>query len=449
MFDFTKIKRVHMLGIGGASMQNLALLSQRLGMTVSGSDMVNTHTIKFLNDRGIDACVGSDCSAIDRADLVVYSSAIDQNDTQLLYANSHGKMVLERKKYLAYVSSLFARVIGIAGSHGKSTTSAMVSFVLDNLNCNLTTHLGCKPIGSDSFIYSDKHDIFVCEACEYRRSFLELSSFVGVITCIDYDHPDTYPTRQSLYEAFGKFVQNSQNCIMSEQAKEILQMPCISYGFGSDNDYIAINIKENRGKYSCTIKHREQSVHISLNVYGKFNILNALCCVAVCNTLGYDMVEIVSILEKFCGIERRFECKGKMDNGARVIIDYAHHPTEIAQSISTASRIAKGKVWTIFQPHTYSRTAMLMQEFVDSFYWSDEIILLPTYSAREVESDGMSSWELYKKMFDNGQVCIYMEDWTDVVSEVQRMSDSDDIILVLGAGDIYKMGDMLLGGYVG
>ena len=433
-----------MIGIGGASMQNLALLSQKLGLEVSGSDRSYSDVLERLKSHGIRVVVGSDCEEVERADLVVYSSAVGQDDTERTYALNVGKMEIERKEYLGALSKLFDRVVSIGGSHGKSTMSAMVAWVLARVGADITTHLGCKPIGCEGFVYADKRDIFVCEACEYRRSFLELDSYIGVITAVDYDHPDTYPTRQDLLRAFEEFGQKSQILIMSEQAKSQLKLPCVSYGMSEDCDYFARKIRQNRGKYRCQVVHDGQSVNLNLNVYGKHNLLNALGAVAVCNTLGYDLAEIVKFLEGFCGIERRFECKGKMKSGARIVVDYAHHPTEIEAAINTASQMTKGKIWTIFQPHTYSRTAKLMDEFVDSFYWSDEIILLPTFSAREEEKDGKNSWELYQKLLDSGQICIYAQDMQSVADGVRNMTGSDDIVLVLGAGDVNKMAEMLM-----
>ncbi len=425
-------------------MQNLAFLSQKLGMSVSGSDRENSDTIGYLQSKSIEAYVGADCRVVDRADLVVFSSAVGQDDIERVYAQNSGKIVIERKTYLGLLSQLFDRVVSVAGSHGKSTMSAMIAYVIGRLGGDVTTHLGCKPVGWNGFLYSDKRDILVCEACEYRRSFLELDSYIGVITGIDYDHPDTYPSKKDLCQAFATFGQKSNILIGSEQAKSILKMPCISYGFSRQNDYFAENIKENHGKYSCAVCHQGERVDLNLGLYGKHNLLNALGAVAVCNTLGYDMTSIVEVLADFGGIERRFECKGKMPSGARVIIDYAHHPTEIAAAISTANRLGRGKVWTVFQPHTYSRTASLLNEFACSFYWSDEIILLPTFSARESENDGKNSFDLYHKLLEKGQVCVYAENREEVAKSLKKMTSKEDIVLVLGAGDVNKLADMLV-----
>ncbi|MDE6189763.1 MAG: UDP-N-acetylmuramate--L-alanine ligase, partial [Clostridia bacterium] len=385
---------------------------------------------------------------------VVYLSAIGDSDPELHFARRNKIRCMERKAYLAVLASECKSVIAIAGSHGKTTTTAMLCHVAERIPLEFMGHVGGIINGEDSNFINTGRDYFITEACEYRRSFLSLNPDIGVLLNSDYDHPDTYPDRESMDEAFRQFVEQSKVAVVEEECFKRLRLSAIdnakdkiyTFGFGDDADFRAVNVKHTDGKFSFDLVYDGGRVNnITTGLYGRHNILNALAVLAVSYLIWLDLKEAAALVEDFEGVDRRFSEKGKLNgNGARVIVDYAHHPNEIAATIDTVRLMGKGKIIAVFEPHTYSRTKALLEDFGHCFYWADELIILPTYSAREKSEQGLDGSDLAEYINTHGEGALYLESYEKVCEYVKRNAGERDIVLALGAGSIDKLGDMLV-----
>ena len=447
MFGFN---RIHFIGIGGISMSALAMLTSEAGVWVSGSDRCDSDTLQRLKESGINAYVGSNNSVVSGCDLVVYTAAIGDEDLELKFARANKIRCMERKAYLALVSKTCKSVIAIAGSHGKTTSSAMLCDVFDKMALPFKGHVGgiIKSVGKNYIDTGD--DYFVTEACEYGRSFLSLEPDVGVILNCDYDHPDTYPTKESMYEAFVKFAEQSKIVVIGEEAYSILDLSKVdrdkvyTFGFGEGAYYRAVNIKSSDGKFSFEALCDGKSLGVfSLDICGRHNILNALSVIAICHLNWLDMAVVSHCISRFDGVDRRFTDCGHTPEGARVIVDYAHHPKEISATIDTLRLMSKGRIIAVFEPHTYSRTKALLEEFAESFYWVDDLIILPTYGARESAEEGLGGDGLAGYINKNGEGALYLPDYGSAKAYIRSSATSRDVVIVLGAGSVNVLGGML------
>lgn len=446
MLTFDEISKIHFVGVCGASLSVLATLCLDMGLSVSGSDLRDCALTEYLRERGAHCVVGHDVSAIRDADLVVYSSAISQDDPELAFARQIGVPCIERKDFLPLIASRFCKTISVSGSHGKTTTSLMIEHVMCKLGCKFAAHIGGEEVnGSPTPTYTG-NEFFLSEACEYRRSFLCLQSWLGVITSIDYDHPDTYSDARQYAQAFEEYRSRCVRCITTQECASVLASHdnLVVCGFLPSCDYYASDLEQDRGKFIYTLTHGSEVSLVKLAVVGKHNVVNSMLAIAVTHSLGYSLRSVCEALSDFEGVKRRMECKGKTDRGARVIVDYAHHPTEIKTAIDTALMMTRGKIWVVFQPHTYSRTAALLDGFVDSFYWCDELIIAPTYSARESKSDGADAFDLYCALVERGKMACYIDDNKKIADYLTKSAENNDLILILGAGDIANLATLLV-----
>ncbi|MDE6474256.1 MAG: UDP-N-acetylmuramate--L-alanine ligase [Clostridia bacterium] len=447
MFDFN---RIHFIGIGGISMSALAMLTSEAGVWVSGSDRCDSEILQKLKGYGINAYVGSNNSVVSGSDLVVYTSAVGGDDSELKFARANKIRCMERKAYLALMAKTCKSVIAVAGSHGKTSVSAMLCHIFDKMALSFKGHVGgmIKSVGANYIDTGD--DYFITEACEYGRSFLSLEPDIGVILNCDYDHPDTYPTKESMYEAFVKFAQQSKVVVIGEEAFDVLDLRSVdrdkvyTFGFGEDAYFRAVNVQNDGGKFRfdalCDGKHIGK---FDLNIYGRHNVLNALAVIAVCHLNWLDMAEVAHCVSDFDGVDRRFADCGRTPSGARVIVDYAHHPKEISATIDTVRLMTKGRIIVVFEPHTYSRTKALLNEFTDSFYWADDLIILPTYGARESQDEGLGGDGLARYINKNCEGALYLQDYESARQYVQNNSTARDVVVVLGAGSVNALGEML------
>lgn len=433
-------------------MSALAYLTSESGVWVSGSDRNDSPTLRRLSDYGINAYVGSNNSVVAKSDLVVYSSAIGDEDPELKFARRNKIRCMERKAYLALIASECKNVIAIAGSHGKTTTTAMLCKVAELIPLEFMGHVGGIVNGEGSNCFDTGRDYFITEACEYQRSFLSLNPDIGVVLNSDYDHPDTYPTEQSMKEAFVQFVEQSRVAVVEENCFKQLRLSALdnakdkiyTFGFSEDADFRAVNLTQKDGKFVFDIIYEGGKVHnVALNLYGKHNVLNALAVFAVCYLIWLDGREVAKYIESFEGVDRRFSERGKLKCGARVIVDYAHHPNEIEATVDTVRLMSKGKIIAVFEPHTYSRTKALLEEFGKCFYWVDELIILPTYSARENSDMGLDGNALANYLNARGEGVIYLENYEQAGEYVNQIAKERDIVLVLGAGTIDELGNIL------
>lgn len=449
MLDF---RRIHFIGIGGSSMSALAMLASESGAWVSGSDREDSLMLKNLKSRGLNVYTGSNNSIVAQSDLVVYSGAIGDDDTELKFARTNRIRCMERKAFLALLAKECKNLIAFSGSHGKTTATAMLCYVFNHAGVGFKGHFGGIMSQGKCNYFNTGDDYFVTEACEYKRSFLALEPTVGVILNSDYDHPDTYRDTEEMYEAFRQFGEQSDVVLVEENSYKTLDMRKIensrdkvyTFGLSEDADFRAVNISQKEGRFSfCVLFRGQKLTDVNLKVYGKHNVMNALAVIAVCRILWKNVKEAARLIESFEGVDRRFSIMGKCKSGARVIADYAHHPREICATIDTLRLMTKGRIVAVFEPHTYSRTKALMDDFAHCFFWTDELIILPTYSAREKRSDGYDGVDLACYINKGGECALYMDSYDKAREYLTEHTSPNDVILVLGAGSVYSLAQSL------
>lgn len=446
--DF-KGKVIHFIGIGGISMSGLAQILSRKGFVVQGSDIVKNEETEFLNFIGIKVFFGHSPKNLDGVDVVVYNSAIHDDNAEFIEAKRRGIVMLKRAEVLGIVANCFKWVVAVAGSHGKTTASAMIGEIFLKAKVDPTLHIGGKMnyIGSNYFLGKGRH--FVTEACEYEDNFLEISPDVAVLLNIDSDHLDYFKNLDNLKDSFLDFKRNIRcggivvACQDDKNLKQIRNDGNVTtFGFSSKSDMRATNVREyESGKYQFDAEFMGSYLGtVKLNIFGKHNIYNALAATVVSLAFGIDFGTVKSALENFCGVERRCEEVGNI-NGARVIHDYAHHPEQIKKMIDVACKIRPlgGRVTVVFEPHTFSRTKYLINDFAKSFKRADMVVLLPVYSARERESEGFDSKILMERVSKYNKNIKLAQSYDEVLDCLKRIANHDDVILVLGAGSIEQL----------
>ena len=446
------MKKIHFIGIGGISMSALARLSKSYGYEVQGSDIEDTHITQMLNGLGITTYIGHNPKNIDGVDTVVYNSAIKLDNTELIHAKEIGLLIFERSKFLGMIAAEYKKVISISGMHGKTTTVGMVAQTLIGLKANPTVHIGGELSQISGNLYIGGKDYFVTEACEYKRNFLTLTNFISVILNIEKDHMDYYTDIDDIKEAFTQFANNTGfggAVVLNGDDKivssiNVKRSKSITFGLNSKLDVYAKHIGQKCGQYFFTVYIKNKRIgKIKLSVVGKHNIYNALATVAVLYALKFNIKKSLKFISEFKGVKRRFELIGKY-NGASIISDYAHHPTEIAAVIKAAREITSGKVICVFQPHTYTRTRALLKEFGQCFSGTDLVIIANVYAARENSIKEGSSSVLFNEVKKFCSNCLLIEDFPAIIEKVRATANKRDIVLVLGAGNINKIADEIL-----
>ena len=439
--DFNKI---HFVGIGGISMSALATLLASKKYNVTGNDDNDSDIVQDLRSKGIKVSIGNDLDDIKVADLVVYTNAISQNSPTISLAKKLNKPMLERAQLLGMISSEYREVIAISGTHGKTTTTAMLGIIFKTANLFPTIHMGGISNDWNSNLQIGHKKYFVTEACEYNKSFLHLRPSVSIITNIEPDHMDCYHNIEELQSAFLQFARQTKDCLVingdtvpSDIPKSKSQQNLITFGLSPTNHYYAKNLKASNGKYSFDCYYKNENLgNIQLNIVGKHNVYNALGAIATSLYFGIQFDDIKKALSIFSGVNRRFEKIYDADN-LLMIHDYAHHPTEIKCSIRTAKQIAQGRLIVIFEPHTYSRTCALIDYFATAFNGADKVIILPTYPARESYILGGDAIDLFYRVAEHTPETQYFQHLHALFNELDKDTKSGDTLLWLGAGTIY------------
>lgn len=428
-------------------MSSLAKLMLCQGKKVSGSDIQYSHEVETLVEWGASVIIGSDPESVAGAELVVYTSAIKDDDPELTYARTNGIACIERQIFLSEVASDYQYIICIAGSHGKTTTTAMLAEVFDACSTQFTAHIGGNTTSHGNLIYKG-NKFFITEACEYKRNLLYLRPDIAVVLNAEYDHPDTYNNLQQVCDTFCEFCSLALARGVAIVGKENGLYPppknAITYGLENENGYSLTNIAHTEmGCYKCDICNAGTTeAQLDLSISGIHNLFNATACYIVAMQCGLDPKTVIKSLNSFGGVARRFECKG-MVKGCRIITDYAHHPTEITSAIATAKVQCEGKLHVVFQPHTYSRTASLFHEFTTCFNGADNLLLFTEYPARETPQCGTTCHTLYKAISaKNSNVCYY-NNLLSLASKVLTIIAPNDILLICGAGDIENLTPLL------
>jgi len=448
-----KVRQIHFVGIGGIGMSGIAEVLLNLGYAITGSDVSLSDITQRLTSLGAVIFSGHQASYLRDADVVVTSTAVKDDNPEVLEAHRRNIPVIPRAEMLAELLKMKFSV-AVSGSHGKTTTTSMVSTVLAYGGLDPTMVIGGKlaSIGSNAKIGDG--EIIVAEADESDGSFLKLNPCLAVITNIDREHLDYYRDIEEIKAAFLKFANivpfygSTILCLDNEHVREILpqiKRKVITYGLTSPADYQATEmvLTGPLSKFSVSCRG-ERLGEVTLNVPGRFNIANALATIAVARELDMPFDAIRKGLEAFVGVHRRLEIKGKV-NGVTVVDDYGHHPTEIRETLAAARQVWKDRIIVVFQPHRYTRTQKLFNEFLTAFPDADYLIVTDIYAASEKPIEGVSAANLCEGIRAHGhQNVIYLSGFDEMTDHLLAMAKPSDVIITQGAGSVWKVGEEFL-----
>ena len=453
--NLKKYKKIHMIGIGGVSMSGIAEILTNWGIQVSGSNNVDSEILHILNDSGIKTFIGHDAKNIENPDCVVFTAAISQDNPELVRAKELGIPVIERSDFLGELTRCYKNTIAVSGTHGKTTTTSLVSLCFVEALADPSIQVGAiiKELGGNYRVGNSEN--FIIEACEYVESFLKFSPKSEIILNIDNDHLDYYKNMENVKNAFIKYVKllpEDGHLVINADDANCLDLPiyskapAIKYGIENDDvDFLGQNISfdENGFPEFDVYKYGEFYGHFELSIPGKHNILNALSCIALCDAYGISVEHIQSALKKFTGADRRFQFKGML-NGAEVYDDYGHHPTEVEATAKALNNKKYNESWVVFQPHTFSRTFNHLDDFAHSLLHFDNIIITDIYAARETNTYNISSQDLADAIIKLGKDAKYIPTLEGCASYLKEHVKKDDIVLTLGAGTVTNIGPMIV-----
>ena len=441
-------KYVHFIGIGGISMSGIAKILLNNGIRVSGSDISESDSVAELRKLGAEINIGHCAQNITNQDMVVFTSAVHDDNPEIIAAKEKGIKLVERAAMLGYIMKDYKKAISVAGTHGKTTATSMFAYILLEAQTDPTVMVGGKLDGIDGNLRIGNSDYFITETCEYMRNFLKFFPKVAVILNVEEDHLDYYKDIDDIIDAFSSFcalvpedgiiVVNKENENSVKSAEGALAK-VYTFGF-EDADFCAGNIAYSEFGYPSfdIYEGNDIKLHIDLNVVGLHNVLNATACALAAFKMGLDGGAIKRGLEAFTGTKRRFEKKGFV-NGALVIDDYAHHPTEISATIKALKNVNHKSEWCIFQPHTYTRTISLLDDFAKALSEVDNVIITDIFAAREKDTGIVHSKDLADKI----PGAVYIKEFEDIANYTKENAKEGDIVLTMGAGNVCDIGDLL------
>lgn len=454
--DFNKPLHVHFIGIGGISMSGLAEILLAQNFPISGSDAKSSPLTLGLEEKGAKIFYGQRASNIkDDVELVVYTAAIHPDNSEYIAVKEKGLPSLSRAQLLGQIMQNYDTPIAISGTHGKTTTTSMVSQILLSHNVDPTLSIGGILKSIDGNIRVGKSEYFVTEACEYTNSFLSFYPKIAIILNIEEDHMDFFKDIQDIRNSFHKFASllpTDGTLIINgdiDRYEEIvtdIKCKVITFGSSSSFDYSPRNITYNklaRGSYTLIRKNREPQ-EISLSVPGEHNIYNSMASLALADLIAIPTTISAKALLDFTGTDRRFDYKGVI-GGVTIIDDYAHHPTEIRATLTAAKNYPHKTSWCVFQPHTYTRTKAFLDDFAKSLSLADKVVLADIYAARETDNLGISSEVLQGKIQELGTECFYFPSFDEIENFLLENCIDGDLLITMGAGDVVKIGENLLG----
>ena len=454
--DFKKPCHIYFMGIGGISMSGLAEILLKEGFKISGSDMKESDITKMLEEKGAKVKIGQVKENItDDIDAVVYTAAIREDNEEFCEVKKRNIPLLTRAQLLGQIMAFYKYSIAVAGTHGKTTTTSMMTSVLLKGEKDPTVSIGgmLDMIGGNIRVGSS--DYFVTEACEYTNSFHSFNPYISIILNIDNDHLDFFKNLDNIIESFRVFatktpeegmivINGDMDCL--SRVTDGLSCRVVTFGETDKCDYIAKDISLNSlGKPEFTVVERGTELgRVTLNVTGKHNAVNSLSVIAAARELGISFDDIKEGLLGCSSAKRRFEYKGTTDKGAIVVDDYAHHPTEIAATLKVANEIKKGDLWVAFQPHTYTRTYSLLPQFAEALSVADHVLLADIYAAREKDDGRVSSRDIEKLLKEKGTDAVYLGDFLSIEKYFEKNSKENDVLITMGAGNIDSVGVSLL-----
>ena len=446
------IRRMHFVGIGGSGMCPMAEILHHRGYTITGSDINESDTLERIRSYGIKVCMGHRAENIGDAELVVYTAAAKQDNPELVAAREKGIPTLERSVVLGMLTDQFANTIAVSGTHGKTSTTGMLTQILIEANEDPSAVIGGKLpfIGGNGRV--GKSENMVCEACEYVDTFLQLHPAVSIILNVDADHLDYFGTLENIVKSFRKFAQQtSSRLVVNGDDPEAMQAveglthaEIVTFGRTSASDYYVTDLNEKASACeSFTIMHHNEPVcRVNLRVPGEHNMLDALAAAAAAHSMGISGEPIKAALEAFSGVHRRFEILGKFD-GVTVADDFAHHPTELSAVLSSSVRMGYNEVWAIFQPHTYSRTAMHLDDFAKALSIPHHVVMTEILAVRETNTYDIHTSDLAAKIPGS----CWFNSFDEIADHVMTNAKENDLILTLGGGDIYKCANLIVKKY--
>lgn len=456
MINLSDCKQIHCIGIGGIGLSAIAEILLSRGYKVTGSDMRESDITAKLTADGGKIFIGHRAENINGADLVVYSAAVSAENPEMARAKELDIPTASRAEILGLLMSEYENSIAVSGTHGKTTTTSMVSLVLKNAKKDPTILVGgnLPEIGGNVKVGHSEN--FITEACEYMDSFLSLKPKYEIILNIDSDHLDYFKDIDHIARSFEKFASlvPEDGAIIAYDANPFVKSVVegrpnvVTYGLTEGCDYYASEVAFNGdGMPKYTVNHAGGKLcEVQLSVPGEHNILNSLAAFACCHIMGVDAQVIADTLSEFVGTQRRFDILGTTSKGVKVIDDYAHHPTEIKATLSAVKNVNHKNMWCLFQPHTYTRTLALFDEFVESFGDADKLVLAEIYAAREKNIYKISSKELADKIKETHpeKEVYFFETLDEIADFVYENAQDHDLVLTMGAGDIYLAGEKLL-----
>lgn len=454
--DFTTPKTAFFIGIGGISMSAFAELLQSLGFTIKGSDRTKSKITKHLEDLGIEIVYEQSSKNITPdLDFVVYTSAISQSNPEFRRAKELGIPMMGRASMIGQVMKNYTTAVAVAGTHGKTSTTSIASHIMLEADMDPTISVGgiLPAIGGNLRIGRSKN--FITEACEYTNSFLHFFPTIGIILNIEEDHLDFFQDLDDIRRSFRKFAElipeNGTLIINSDinDYKEITDgLSCRVLTFSTEDknaDFYADDISYDefgRGSFTL-VKSGKKADRYQLEIVGRHNISNTLSCLALSSLFAIPPQTVQSALTKYKGTERRFELKGEY-NGATIIDDYAHHPTEITATLASARNYPHNKLWVAFQPHTYSRTREFLHEFAESLSAADHVLLADIYAAREPDPGDISSKDIEELIKKSGNSATYLGDFDSIKKFLEKNLATGDLLITMGAGNIVEVGEALV-----
>lgn len=453
--NLKQYKHIHLIGIGGVSMSAIAEVLHSWGIFVTGSDCTKSKITDRLSNHGIYISIGHDTSFVEKSDFVIYSAAIKQDDPELICAKTNNIPIVERADFVGFLTRIYDNTVGISGTHGKTTTTSMISLCFLEANLDPSIQVGAMLNDINGNYRVGNSDFFILEACEYVESFLKFSPQSAVVTNIDNDHLDYFKTFDNIKAAFEKYVNllprdgylvtngDDPDCL---ELRKHSQATFITFGIRNEKaNFVARNIVYDKNGFPKFDVYKNNSYfsEIKLSVPGLHNVYNALACIAMCTAYGISRQILKTVLGKFTGANRRFEYLGNYSD-IDVYDDYAHHPSEILATAKAMKNKTFRQSWVIFQPHTYSRTKELLSDFAEALLEFDNIIVTDIYAAREQNTYDVTSKDLVRKISELGKSATYISDFDDIAHYVKQHACPHDLILTMGAGTISEVGKKIL-----
>ncbi|MDK2564755.1 UDP-N-acetylmuramate--L-alanine ligase [Romboutsia sedimentorum] len=446
---------IHFIGIGGISMSALAEICINKGYKVSGSDANESYLLEKLRSQGADIFIGHKKEHIsDNIDMVIYTAAVHKDNAEMIAAKEKNKLTMNRAAFLGQIMREYKNSIAVSGTHGKTSTTSMLSTIFQYADLDPTILVGgnLSTIGGNVKIGNSDH--FITEACEYVDSFLNFNPQIAIVLNIEEDHLDYFSGIDEIkasFNKFGKLLPKDGYFIINgddENTEDILheiKATVIKYGTDACNDAILKNINFNENGHGVfDLEFRGENLGtFELSVPGLHNIYNAAAAILTAYVSSIDLELIRTNIKAYGGVGRRFEVKGNY-NGALVVDDYAHHPTELKATLSAAKKMKQSKLWCIFQPHTYTRTKSLLNEFAEAFYAADKVIITDIYAAREQDPGDIHSKDLVEKLYQNNVDVTYISKFEDITDYLRDNVKDNDLVITAGAGPIYQVAEALI-----